>query len=284
MTGGGVLVIGRSGQLARALAQAGGEAVRCAGRDAFDLSSGDPAALLDAHRPEAVINAAAFTDVNGAQEAREAAHALNAQGPARLAAACAARGVKFLHVSTDYVFNGTDGGAPYREDAATDPLNVYAASKLAGEHAVLEADPDALILRVSWLFDAGGGTFLNAILKRAEAGGSLRIVDDQISAPTYAPDAARALLALSRTPLSGVFHYQGGDHASWRDFALAALSQAGLLERIGEPEAIPSSAWPQPAERPLDTRLDAARLADEAGIGPGDWRQGVADVIARRQG
>jgi dTDP-4-dehydrorhamnose reductase len=280
---GGLLVIGRSGQLARALYRAGPEDLACAGRGAFDLAGGDAGALLDAHAPRAVINAAAFTDVDGAEDAREPAYELNAQGPARLAAACAQRGVRFLHVSTDYVFSGQDGGAPYAEDAPTHPLNVYGASKRAGEAAVMEANPQALILRVSWLFDEAGGTFLNAILKRAEAGGALKIVDDQVSAPTYAEDAAKALLALADTPLSGLFHFQGGEHASWRDFAIAALEEAGLLSSLGEPAAIPSSEWPRPAARPLDTRLDAAKLAREAGIGAGDWRRGVKAVIAARR-
>jgi len=279
---GGLLVIGRSGQLAKALQRLGPEDLVCVGRGAFDLASGDADALLAAHEPRAVINAAAFTDVNGAEEAREAAYALNADGPARLASACAARGVRLVHVSTDYVFDG-HGGAPYAEDAEPNPLNVYAASKRAGEVAVLEAHPGALVLRVSWLFDADGGTFLNAILKRAEAGGALKIVDDQISAPTYADDVAQALLSLADQSLAGLFHYAGGDHASWRDFAIVALKEAGLL--TGElPEAVPSTAWPQPAERPLDTRLDASRLQREAGIGPGDWRRGVNAVIARRRG
>lgn len=279
-----ILVIGRSGQLARALA-AQNDAVTTCGRDQFDLAQHDPAPLLEHHRPRIVINAAAYTDVNGAENDELAAHALNCTGPARLAAACKARDVGFLHVSTDYVFDGTPGQAPYAETAATNPLNVYARTKHQGEKAILDACPEALILRAAWIFDARGGSFLNAILNRLDQGQPLKVVDDQISTPSWAPDLAQALLTLAaRTERpSGVFHYKGGDYASWYDFARAAAELARPHLNC-EPviEAVDSSAFPQAAERPKDTRLDAQALLDAAGIDAGDWRAGLPEVIAQR--
>lgn len=175
------------------------------------------------------------------------------------------------------------------ESAATRPLNVYGESKLAGEQALAEVNHDAVILRVAWLFDREGGSFLKAILGRLEAGQTVRVVADQQSAPTWAGDLARDLLRLAdRRPsaqegTSGVFHYCGGRHASWADFARAAAALAGdrLPHPVGITE-IASSDWPQPAERPLDTRLDASRLQRVWGIGPGDWHAGLRQVIAAR--
>ncbi len=279
-----IMVIGRTGQLAQALIQADPDLMAC-GRDQFDLAQDDPAALLDAHAPFAVINAAAYTDVNGAEADPEGAQALNCTGPARLASACKARGIRFVHVSTDYVFDGAPGAAPYKESARTHPLNVYARSKRNGEDAVMTANPDALILRAAWIFDGRGGSFLNAILNRLDNGLPLKVVNDQISTPTWAPDLAKALLALAQRDVmpGGLFHFSGGDAASWYDFAKAAIALAH--ERLPvEPviDPVDSSAFPQPAQRPLDTRMDAQALLKATGIEPGDWRAGLPEVIARR--
>jgi len=285
-----VLVIGESGQLARALVEAGGDDVVAAGRARFDALTGQAGALFDEIAPRAVVNASAFTDVNGAETQRDAAMALNRDAVARMGEAAAERDLPFFHISTDYVFDGKAGG-PIGENATTRPLNVYGESKLAGEQALAEAHPDAVTLRVAWLFDSEGGSFLKAILGRLEAGQPVRIVADQHSAPTYAADLARALLALSRERPSaaegsaGIFHYCGGPYASWVDFAHAAVALAG--DHLPEPAditAIASSDWPQPAERPLDTRLDASRLQRVWKIGPGDWQAGLRAVIDARYG
>ena len=279
-----ILVIGRSGQLAQALLDQDATLIAC-GRDQFDLARDDAAALLDAHQPRAVINAAAYTDVNGAEADPEGAQALNCTGPARLAEACRARGIRLLHVSTDYVFDGVRGAAPYKETDRTRPLNVYARTKRNGEDAVMTANEDALILRAAWIFDVRGGSFLNAILNRLDNGLPLKVVNDQISTPTWAPDLANALLALaSRDDMpSGIFHYSGGPAASWYDFAKAAIALAQdklPVEPVIDP--VDSSAFPQPAQRPLDTRMDAQALLTATGIGPGDWRAGLPEVISRR--
>ena len=279
-----ILVIGQSGQLAQALLACDPSLIAC-GRDQFDLGHDDPAPLLDAHQPRAVINAAAYTDVNGAEADPEAAHALNCTGPARLAEACATRGVRFLHVSTDYVFDGAPGGAPYKETARTRPLNVYARTKRNGEDAIMTANETALILRAAWIFDARGGSFLNAILNRLDNGLPLKVVNDQISTPTWAPDLAQALLSLAgREEMpDGVFHFSGGPAVSWYDFARAAIALAHTrlpVEPVIDP--VDSSVFPQPAARPLDTRLNAQALLAATGIGPGDWRAGLPEVISRR--
>lgn len=279
-----ILVIGRSGQLARALQEADSALVAC-GRDQFDLAQDDPSALLDEHQPRAVINAAAYTDVNGAEADPEGAQALNCTGPARMAGACKARDVRFLHVSTDYVFDGAPGAAPYTEMACTRPLNIYARTKRNGEDAIRVANEEALVLRAAWIFDVRGGSFLNAILNRLDNGLPLKVVDDQISTPTWAPDLAHALLTLAKAehPHSGLYHYSGGPDASWYDFAKAAIELAHdqfPVEPVIDP--VDSSAFPQPAQRPLDTRLDAQALLTATGIGPGDWRAGLPHVITRR--
>ena len=279
-----ILVIGRSGQLARALQDADSALIAC-GRDQFDLALDDPSALLDTHQPRAVINAAAYTDVNGAEADPEGAQALNCAGPARLAAVCKARDVRFLHVSTDYVFDGAPGAAPYTEAARTHPLNIYARTKRNGEDAITVANEEALILRAAWIFDVRGGSFLNAILNRLDNGLPLKVVNDQISTPTWAPDLAQALLTLAdaeQAP-SGLYHYSGGPAAGWDDFARAAIKLAQdrfPVEPVIDP--VDSSAFPQPAQRPLDTRLDAQALLTATGIGPGDWRAGLPHVITQR--
>lgn len=283
-----VLVIGESGQLAQALKRAGGDRVASAGRGQFNLATQDPSCLIREIAPSAIVNAAAYTDVNGAEDDREAAWALNCHGPARLAECAAEANLPFVHISTDYVFNGRDG-APHTEDSQTAPINAYGESKRDGENAVLAANPASVIIRTSWLFDQAGGSFLNAILARMESGQPLKIVDDQISAPTFADDLAHAILTILTsdrdiTPeRAGIFHYAGGPHASWLDFARRAAELA--KPRLPEPasiSAVDSSAFPQIAERPLDTRLDATRLQSIWNIGSGDWDAGLQRVIASR--
>jgi dTDP-4-dehydrorhamnose reductase len=283
-----VLVIGESGQLARALAALGGADVVTAGRARFDALTGDAGALFDEIAPRAVINASAFTDVNGAETQRDAALALNRDAVARLGEAAAAQDLPLIHISTDYVFDGKAPG-PLDETATTRPLNVYGESKLAGERALAEVHPDAVTLRVAWLFDDAGGSFLNAILGRLEQGQPVKIVADQLSAPTWTGDLARTLLRLAdERPVAsegtaGIFHYCGGRHASWADFARAAAALAGdHLPAPADITEIASADWPQPAERPLDTRLDASRLQRVWHIGPGDWQAGLRAVIAAR--
>jgi dTDP-4-dehydrorhamnose reductase len=279
MSAASILVIGRSGQLATALAAAGGASVIAAGRPEFDLAEPDaPRWLLDQIRPAAVINAAAYTAVDRAESEQEAAFALNRDGPARLATACARHAIPLIHVSTDSVFDGRKAGA-YEETDTPRPLNVYGLSKLAGEQAVLEALPSALVVRTSWVFGPAGSSFVSKLLSWAAAQPALTIVGDQRGRPTYAPALAEALLRLARRMATredgapqGLMHLGGGSAMSRAEQAQAILAASAAR---GGPFAavtpVPTAAHATPARRPLNAVLDC-RLAARHGLvlGPFD--------------
>jgi dTDP-4-dehydrorhamnose reductase len=286
-----VLVIGATGQLARALAA---EAERrrlfllCRGRESFDVT--DPAqrtALFDVLAPAAVINAAAYTAVDRAEDEQEAAFRLNAEVPGALAAAAAARGIPFIHVSTDYVFDGRKG-APYVEADPTAPLSVYGASKLAGEQAVRAAHPDALILRTAWVYSAFGRNFVRTMLDLAKERPALRVVADQRGNPTAAEDLAALILDLlarreTGLPLAGgIYHAAGSAEASWHEFASAIV--ALFAERTGRPpprvEPITTAEWPTRARRPADSRLDCGKLRTASGLGLPGWPETLPRIVS----
>ena len=278
--GAGLLVFGRTGQVATELARAAPGAAFL-GRAEADLS--DPGACAAAIRdraPDAVINAAAWTAVDAAETDEAAAHVVNADAPAAMAAACAARRVPFLHVSTDYVFDGS-GEVPWREDDPTAPLGAYGRTKLAGERGVRDAGGPHAILRTSWVFSAHGSNFVRTMLRLSETRDALSVVDDQVGGPTPAADIAATLLALADRlrdgHRGGTYHYGGAPPVSWAGFARETFRRAGrAVEVIG----IPSSDYPTPAARPLNSRLDGARLLAEHGIAPPDWRAGLDAVLA----
>ena len=284
-----IVVIGRTGQLAREIARAAPKAVLL-DRTEADLS--DPAACAAAIRAraagaDAVINAAAWTAVDAAEAEEDAARTVNADSPGTMATACAALGVPFLHVSTDYVFGGAGGAGdrPWREDDATAPLGAYARTKLAGERTVAAAmdgsgAPHA-ILRTSWVISAHGTNFVKTMLRLGAERAELSVVDDQVGAPTPAAELAAALLRMAarlRAPdaPSGVFHLESRPHVSWAGLAARIMERAGLSCRI---VPIPSAAYPTPAPRPLNSRLDGGRLRDAFGIGAGDWRLGLDSIL-----
>jgi dTDP-4-dehydrorhamnose reductase len=283
-----ILLFGRTGQVARELARAAearGTAIEALGRDAADLR--DPAALEAAvagTRADAVVNAAAFTAVDRAESAPDLAHAVNAAAPGVLAAACAARGLPFLHVSTDYVFDGSPG-RPWREDDPTGPLSVYGASKLAGEAAIaraMGADGAHAILRTSWVFSAHGANFVKTMLRVGAERDSLRVVDDQRGGPTPARAIAAALMTMADAfaagrGVPGLFHFAGAPAVSWADFAETIFAmRGGQAPRI---ERIASSDYPVPARRPLNSVLDCARIRAAYGVERPDWRRGLAEVL-----
>ncbi|HRK71555.1 MAG TPA: dTDP-4-dehydrorhamnose reductase, partial [Micropepsaceae bacterium] len=227
-----VLVLGSSGQVAMALAalRAHGFEVVCAGRPSLDLTM--PASIdaaIATHRPDAVVNAAAYTAVDRAEIEPDVAHALNATGAGDAAAAARRAGVAFIHLSTDYVFDGAKP-TPYREDDAPHPLSVYGRSKLAGERAVMAAHQDAIVLRTSWVYAAHGANFVRTMLRLAGEGRAVRVVDDQIGAPTSAGAIADAILSLLRQmkgrtlPARGVFHLTCRGETSWCGFARAIFA------------------------------------------------------------
>ncbi|MEM1100889.1 MAG: dTDP-4-dehydrorhamnose reductase [Pseudomonadota bacterium] len=280
-----LLVFGRSGQLATELGLAAPEATFL-GREEADLS--DPAACaaaIEAHAPSAVINAAAWTAVDAAETEEAAAHVVNAAAPGAMAAACAARAIPFLHVSTDYVFDGA-GTAPWTEDAPTAPLGAYGRTKLAGEVAIAEAMEGRApwaVLRTSWVVSAHGSNFVKTMLRLGAERDALRVVDDQVGAPTPAADLAAALLVMEGRmreprPPSGLFHLASAPHVSWAGLAAHIMERAGLPCRI---EPIPSSEFPTPAARPLNSRLSGARLHAAFGIGPINWQPSLDAILAQ---
>ena len=278
-----LLVIGRTGQLAHELARAAPGAMLL-GRAEADLA--DPAACAAAIRAragqmDAVVNAAAWTAVDAAETEEETARTVNADSPGAMAAACAAMGVPFLHVSTDYVFDGA-GDRPWREDDGPAPLGAYGRTKLAGERAVAEAGGRHAILRTSWVVSAHGVNFVKTMLRLGAAREELRVVDDQVGAPTPAADLAAMLLRIAASmteaePLSGVFHIESRPYVSWAGLAAHIMERAGLGCRI---VPISSADYPTPAPRPCNSRMDGTRLREAFGIGPVDWRPGLDAILA----
>ena len=269
-----VLVFGRHGQVARALAEAPSR-FECvfAGRERLDLASATPdiAGLIAETRPAAVINAAAFTAVDAAETETEVCLRLNRDAPARMAEACAAADIPFVHLSTDYVFDG-EKGAPYVETDPRAPINAYGASKAAGEaalEAIAAGGARLAVIRSSWVFAPGGGGFLAAMLG-ARAREAVRVVADQAGSPTPASAFGAAALLLAealadRDPAAeGLFHAAGRAAVSRAEFAEALFARLTRGPRVIR---VASSEFPVPARRPRDTRLSSARL--EAAFG---WR------------
>jgi dTDP-4-dehydrorhamnose reductase len=289
---GGILVTGGGGQLARALgAAAGGRDLRVVGRPDWDFDRvARLPALLAAARPGLVINAAAHTAVDRAESEADAAYRANRDGPAVLAAYCAAAGIPLIHVSTDFVFDGTKG-APYAEDDAPNPAGVYGASKLAGERAVLAVCPRAIVLRTSWVYAATGKNFVLTMLALAKTRDHLRVVADQRGCPTAADDLADAILGIAdiiardgwQDRFAGVYHAAGAGETTWHGLASAAIARAGAF---GHPqpkliEAITTAEYPTPARRPADSRLDCGKLARVFGLTLPAWEVALDRTIAR---
>jgi dTDP-4-dehydrorhamnose reductase len=231
------------------------------------------AAALAELCPDLLLNAAAYTAVDRAEDEAEAAYRVNRDGPRALAEASARRGIPLLHVSTDYVFDG-EKGAPYVESDATHPLSVYGASKLAGEEAVRRANPRHWIVRTAWLYGPVGANFALSIRAAALREPRLRVVDDQWGSPSYAPHLALALERLIAGDAFGTHHLANGGVASRFEFAAALLA---ALRSATPLEPIPTSAWPTRARRPRNTALATERTT---GIALPDWRAGVRDFAA----
>lgn len=279
-----VLVFGQTGQVARELARRAPDAVYL-GRAQADLA--DPAACvaaIRAHAPDVVINAAAWTAVDRAETEEDAALVVNGAAPGAMAQECAARGIPFLHVSTDYVFDGS-GTAPWKPQDPVAPLGAYGRTKLAGEQAVRAAGGCHAILRTSWVFSAHGANFVKTMLRLGADRPALRVVADQIGGPTPAGGIAAALLtmaeALRQGATGGTWHYAGAPDTSWACFARETFACAGLDVAV---EDIPTEAYPTPARRPLNSRLDCAALTADFGITRPDWRQALAEVVSELKG
>ena len=285
-----ILITGGSGQVGHCLkAQLEG----CA-----ELSVPDSSALniadrrsvrqaVETFRPDYIINAAAYTAVDKAENDAERAFAVNRDGAHHLAEAAEAAGAAMLHISTDYVFDGA-GGAPYDEAAPTVPPNIYGASKLAGEQAVLAACRRVVVMRTSWVFGAHGQNFVKTMLRLGRERDSLGIVADQYGALTAAADIAAALITILRrhTPdqlaeRAGIYHYCGSPYASWFEFAETIFAEAaaqGVLAKIPAVKPIATADYPTPAKRPADSRLDCGKIRAVFGIGPCDWHSALSDL------
>lgn len=278
-----VLVIGRSGQVARALARraaAQGVVLETLGRPDFDLAAPDSAeSLIAARRPDVVINPAAYTAVDAAETDAEAAHAINATGAGVIAAAAARIGTPVIHVSTDYVFAGVKPES-YVETDPVGPTGVYGRTKLEGERLVMAANPRATIVRTAWVYDAAGRNFVRTMLRVAKQRPELTVVSDQRGCPTFADDLADALLTIARAPKPGVVHCAGAGETVWSEFAQQIFA---LSAERGGPSArvrpIPSSDYPTPAKRPANSRLDCTKLAAEYGVVMRPWQAALADCV-----
>ncbi len=288
-----LLLLGGNGQVGRELRRtlpALGELV-VATREGGD---GEPAADFDAPdalgelvrriAPDVVVNAAAYTAVDRAESEPDAAFRVNARAPGAIAQACAATGALLLHYSTDYVFDGS-ASRPYREDDATAPLGVYGASKLAGEEAVRASGARHAILRTAWVYAAHGKNFLHTMLRLAGERDELRVVADQVGAPTPAvwiAEASTRILAHG-VPTSGTWHLVAAGETSWHGFAQAIIDEAlaaGLLQRVPRVLPIATAEYPTPARRPAYSVLDTERLRRDFGIAPPDWRDGLRAVLS----
>ncbi|HMN35403.1 MAG: dTDP-4-dehydrorhamnose reductase [Chiayiivirga sp.] len=255
---------------------------------AADLAS--PAsleALLQAERPDVIVNAAAYTAVDRAESEPELATRINAEAPAVLARWCKVYGARLLHYSTDYVFDGS-ANRPWREADPTAPLGVYGQSKREGEIALADSGAEYLVLRTAWVYAARGHNFLRTMLRLAAERDHLQVVCDQTGSPTPARwIAAATALTLARTRngnpwRSGTVHLAASGHTTWHGFAEAIFADAlvaGLIERAPFVEAIPTLAWPTPARRPAYSCLDTRALRERYGVTLPDWREGVTQVV-----
>lgn len=288
-----MVVTGRQGQVVSSLIERGAADGRfeivALGRPELDL--GRPEAILPALRraqPDVIVSAAAYTAVDQAETDEEAASAVNGIAAGSVAAAAAALGVPVIHLSTDYVFDGTKA-APYLESDPVAPIGAYGRTKLAGERAVAEATENHVILRTAWVYSPFGRNFLKTMLTLAATRDALNVVDDQRGNPTSALDIADGilnvaanLLASDDPALRGLFHMTGEGEATWAEFAreifVRSASGGGPSAEVA---GIPSSQYPTPAKRPANSRLDCARLAAVHGVSLPDWKTSTAGIVAR---
>ena len=277
-----LVVIGKSGQLAWEIARLVPEAM-CLGRDDIDITSGeDIAAKLGLINPDAVINASAYTAVDKAESDEENAYLLNQTAVANLAKYCKSNNVFFVHVSTDYVFNG-EKGSPYTVDDAIEPQGMYGKTKAAGEAEVTSILPEAsAILRTSWVYSSHGNNFVKTMLRLMAEKPQLGVIDDQIGSPTWAKGLARACVEAASHRTAGVYHWSDEGVCSWYDFAIAIQQlglEKGLLQQAVPVKPIPSSAYPTPAKRPHYSVLDKT-LTRETFTSPlNHWREQLSAMM-----
>lgn len=274
-----ILVFGKTGQVSRELQQLG--TVVAISREDANLKN--PKACADAirlHSPDVVINAAAYTAVDQAEDEEPIATVINGASPTAMAKACAKLGIPFVHISTDYVFEGI-GQAPWQPQDQTAPQNAYGRSKLAGEMGIASSGGTYAILRTSWVVSAHGANFIKTMLRLSETRDSLNVVADQIGGPTPARDIALACLQIAEQlpqdpSKSGTYHFSGTPDASWADFAREIFDQAGKPVNV---IPIPTTDYPTPAHRPLNSRMDCSATKRAFGIERPDWMIGLKTIL-----
>jgi dTDP-4-dehydrorhamnose reductase len=291
-----VLIFGKNGQVASCLAETRPPeySVTFLGHDACDFSAKpDFAAIIKSDSPDLIINAAAYTAVENAEVETDLAHEINATAPAALGTACREAGLPVVHFSTDYVFDG-DLGRPYREDDPVSPSGQYGSSKLEGEKGLIASDARAYVFRTSWVYSPYGNNFLKTMLRLGADRPEVKVVADQFGYPTSALDIARAIWRLAPSliedqagALVGIYHMTGNSKddrpVSWFEFADEIFRQAELLDLVVKVTRtpIPSSEFPSRFKRPVDSRLDNAKLKDAFGLELPEWQHSVEEVLRR---
>ena len=283
-----ILLTGGTGQVGQAVlrhAKERGLDIVAPNRAQMDLTNARSIADMVASRPwSAVINCAAYTAVDRAETDAELAEQVNAVAPAIFAAETAARDIPIIHVSTDYVFDGTNG-APYTEEDAVNPLGVYGRTKEMGESAVRTRNPRHAIIRTAWVVSAGGVNFVNTMIRLASERPEVSVVNDQIGCPSSAQDIAETLLVVAEKlpEQCGTWHFVNGGDASWHDLAARIFAN---MDRRGLPapvlKAIPSSHYPTPAKRPSNSRLSTLAIQRDFGIKPRHWHDAIDAILAER--
>lgn len=280
-----ILVTGKGGQLASELEQSVNaihQLVVLSSKE-LDISNADLVLQVIAeHQPDIVINAAAYTAVDKAEIDKEKAYAVNEGGAKNLALACKINGCRLLHVSTDFIFDGNKA-TPYHANDEPNPVNVYGASKLAGEQAILHLLSDAVIVRTAWVYSSHGNNFVKTMLRLMAEKPTLGIVYDQVGTPTWAAGLAQWLLAVVDKPdVSGVYHWTDAGVASWYDFAIAIQElgiEKGLLTQCIPISAIPASQYPTPAVRPSFSVIDKSSAESAANIETIHWRKQLSKMM-----
>ncbi len=285
------LITGAKGQVGHCLTEqlTGKAEILAVDRDELDITNRDAVFnMVKAFKPDVIINAAAHTAVDRAESEVELSEAINVKGPQYLAEVANEIGAVILHISTDYVFEGT-GTGEYKEDDQTNPQGVYGRTKLEGEIAVQQANPRSIILRTAWVFGEHGHNFVKTMLRLAKERDSLDIVGDQIGGPTYASNVATTLIEIANQILVdkkgnfGIYHYTGKPYVSWYEFAKSIFAEAELqniLEKSPLVNSIATSDYPTPAKRPANSRLDLTKIKQTFGIEPSDWQKALKNIKA----
>lgn len=281
-----VVITGSNGQVGRALLKTTPGGLTAVGLTHAQLDIGDPqaaASVIQAHRPDLIVNAAAYTAVDKAESEPEAAERANTTGPLNLAVAAAATGARLIHLSTDFVFDGLTS-RPYATDAPTNPQSTYGRTKRGGEDAVMRSLPDrSVVLRTAWVYGSQGSNFVRTMLRLMREKGAVRVVADQVGTPTTASSVAEVIWALAARPdMHGIYHWTDAGVASWYDFAVAIAEESaalGLLPPGVRVDPIATEEYPTPAKRPSYSVLDKRSLLAQLSVNACHWRSNLRAVL-----